>query len=138
MEENELCNTVTGMAKRLCSTYVDPKGLTGFVACSLIALDKGPGIRPIGVGEVLCRIVVKTVLQIVAEDILPSFDNMVSPSMNRAGSDGYVFNSVVARTGQRRSTFTNVDFLLRLLKALEASTSNSPSVASFSYISFIA
>ena len=65
----ELCNAVARVAKRLCSTYVDPKGLTSFVACRLIALDKSPGIRPIGVGEVLRRIVGKAVLKIVAEDV---------------------------------------------------------------------
>ena len=48
---------------------VDPEGLTSFVACRLIALDKCPGVRPIGVGEVLRRIVSKTILSLVREDI---------------------------------------------------------------------
>ena len=28
----------------LCTTYVDPVGLTAFTACRLIALDKYPGV----------------------------------------------------------------------------------------------
>ena len=37
--------------------YVDPAGLEALAACRLIALDKHPGVRPIGVGECLRRLV---------------------------------------------------------------------------------
>ena len=57
------------MARRLCSSYVDPEGLKSFVACRLIALDKDPGVRPIGIGEVLRRIIGKAVLTIASDDI---------------------------------------------------------------------
>ena len=49
------CELYTAMAmvgKRICTSYVDPMGLRAFVACRLIALDKCPGVRPIGIGEV--------------------------------------------------------------------------------------
>ena len=36
----------------LVQTGVDPKGLFAFVACRLIPLNKNPGVRPIGIGEV--------------------------------------------------------------------------------------
>ena len=39
------------------------------MACRLILLDKCPGIRPIGVGEVPRRIIAKGVLRIVGPDI---------------------------------------------------------------------
>ena len=38
-------------------------------ACRLIALDKMPGIWPIGVGEVVKRIIGKAILRTVKEDI---------------------------------------------------------------------
>lgn len=58
---DELCTAVARVARRLCSNYVDPEGITSLVACRLIALDKSPGVRPIGIGEVLRRIIGKAV-----------------------------------------------------------------------------
>ena len=49
----DICNALASLARRLCTDYVDPDGLTGFTACCLIALDKCPGVRPISVGEVV-------------------------------------------------------------------------------------
>ena len=49
----DICNALAGLARRLCTEYVDPAGLTAFTACHLIALDKCPGVRPVGVGEVV-------------------------------------------------------------------------------------
>ena len=66
---NDLCSAVARVARRLCSTYVDPRGLTSFVAYRLIALDKCPGVRPIGVGEVLRRVIGKAVLETITDDI---------------------------------------------------------------------
>ena len=48
------------MTKRLCTEYVDPRGLEAIYANRLIPLDKGEeAVRPIGVGEVLRRIMGK-------------------------------------------------------------------------------
>ena len=68
-DSDQLCEAIARLAIRVSTTCVDPEGLTSFVACRLIALDKCPGVRPIGVGEVLRRIVSKTILSLVREDI---------------------------------------------------------------------
>ena len=65
----ELCNALAGVARRLCTSAVAPESLSAFVACRLISLDKNPGIRPIGIGEVPRRIIAKSVLRVVPEDI---------------------------------------------------------------------
>ena len=49
---------------------VDPKSIEGLVACRIIPLHKSPGIRPIGVGEVLRRIIGKAILTVLKSDIL--------------------------------------------------------------------
>ena len=48
---------------------VHPDGLSAFVACCLIPLDKQPGVRPIGIGEVPQHIIAKAILRLVDLDI---------------------------------------------------------------------
>ena len=60
-ESTELCDALASTARRISSSFVDPNGLSAFVACQLIALDKRPGIRPIGVGETSRRIIGKAI-----------------------------------------------------------------------------
>ena len=68
----DICNALASLARRLCTDYVDPAGLTAFTACRLIALDKCPGVRPIGVGEVVRRIVGKAILSVIGVEIQQS------------------------------------------------------------------
>ena len=55
----DLCHSLTLLAKRICTSFVDPAGLAPLLTCRLVALDKCPGVRPIGIGEVVRRIVSK-------------------------------------------------------------------------------
>ena len=48
---------------------MDPKGLHALLACRLIALDKGPGVRPIGICETARRIISKAVLSVTKADL---------------------------------------------------------------------
>ena len=71
-----LCDAIASLAKKLCREEVHPSCLSEFLACRLIPLDKGVdrdgnlGIRPIGIGEVLRRIVGKVVVHSIKEDII--------------------------------------------------------------------
>ena len=65
----ELCSALAAVARRICTSYVDPNSLKAFVASRLIALNKCPGIRPIGVGKVVRRIIGKAILTVISEDI---------------------------------------------------------------------
>ena len=49
---NDLCHSLALPAKRLCTVSVDPQGFSPLLACRLVALDKNPGICPIGICEV--------------------------------------------------------------------------------------
>ena len=66
----DLCHAISAFGHRICTSYVDPTGLTAYTACRLIPLDKNPGVRPIGVGEVLRRIVGRAVMRIARQDLL--------------------------------------------------------------------
>ena len=50
--------------------------MEAFLSCTLIPLDKNPGVRPIGIGEVLRRIVGKSIITILKPEILQSAGNL--------------------------------------------------------------
>ena len=65
----DLCHSLALLARRICSTFVDPKGLAAFLAFRLIALDKCPVVRPIGICDTARQIVSKAVLHITRADL---------------------------------------------------------------------
>ena len=68
---DDLCHAIALLARMLCSEELaDSKSIKGLVACRLIPLDKSPGIRPIGVSEVLRCIKCKAILTVLKSDIL--------------------------------------------------------------------
>ena len=69
-ETSSLCEAIAGVAKRICTQPVSPSGLNALLACRLVPLNKNPGVRPIGVGEVAQRIVCKAVIRVVRKDIM--------------------------------------------------------------------
>jgi hypothetical protein len=68
---DDLCHAIALMARTLCGEdLTDPESISPLMACRLIPLDKSPGVRPIGIGEVLRRIIGKSVMSITKSDIL--------------------------------------------------------------------
>ena len=53
-----------GSERRISSSFVDPEPLQPLIACRLIAMDKCPGVRPIGIGEVVRHILSKAILSV--------------------------------------------------------------------------
>ena len=84
---SELCTAIADLAKKLCRDDINPDTLHEFVSNRLIPLDKGtdkegnPGVRPIGVGEILRRIIGKVVVGNIREDII----NAAGPLQTCAG-----------------------------------------------------
>ena len=66
---DDLCTSLAAVARKLCTCLVDPAGLSAFVAERLIALDKHPGVQPIGISKVCRRFIAKVVLRILQPDI---------------------------------------------------------------------
>lgn len=64
--------------------------------------------------------------------VVPSLDGMHSPPIKSYGSERYVFVDTVPRAGQRLLMLASAAFLFKQLKALDASTSRTPSVDSSS------
>ena len=64
------------MIKKLCTVENQSKSLEAFLANQLIPLDKIPGLRPTGVGEVLRRIAGKVIVSHLKEDVIQSVGSL--------------------------------------------------------------
>lgn len=98
---SNLCHALALVARRLCTSFVDPKSLSAFVACRLIALDKNPGVRPIGIHS--CRrIISKAILTVLGQDVIDA----VGPLQLCAGQD----SGCEAAVHSIRQLFSNSSF----------------------------
>ena len=79
-----LCNSIANIVRRLASEHVDPTCIDSLLNCRLIPLDKNPGIRPIGIGEVLRRIMGKAVSTFKKVDAMKA----VGPLQLSVGQEG--------------------------------------------------
>ena len=59
-----LCSAIATMTKKLCTEYVDPRSIETILANRLIP------VRPIGVGEVIRRIMGKCVMSVTKQDVI--------------------------------------------------------------------
>jgi hypothetical protein len=66
---SNLCNALSSVARRLATEAVCSQNLEAFLANRLIPLDKCPGIRPIGIGEIPRRIIGKAIIRHLRHDI---------------------------------------------------------------------
>ena len=87
---DDLCCSLALVARKLCTSCVDPDGIIALVACRLIALNKCPGVRPIGVGEVVRRIIAKAILSIVKLDVLEAAGSLQLCAGQDAGNEAAV------------------------------------------------
>ena len=59
------------MTRRLCTEFIDPLSIETILANRLIPRDKGKGaVRPIGVGEVMQRIMGKCVMHVTKPEFI--------------------------------------------------------------------
>ena len=55
----DLCESLASVARRICSSYMNPTLIAPLLSCRLIALNKNPGVRPIGISDTARRIIAK-------------------------------------------------------------------------------
>ena len=87
---SDLCNAVAGTARRLCVSLPHPSYLDAYTACRLIALDKLPGVRPIGVGEVVRRIIGKAIMVVIRPDVVKAAGSLQLCAGQEAGAEAAV------------------------------------------------
>ena len=67
------------------------------MACPLVALDKRPGVRPVGIGETLCRALDKLVVRESGDQAKTACGNLQLCAGLEAGTEG-----ATHAVGQRR------------------------------------
>ena len=117
---SDLCHALAAVARRLCTTFVDPKGISPFLASCLIALDKRSGIRPIGICEIPKRIIAKAVLFVTKGDL----KDAAGPKQLCAGQ----IAGIEAAIHSMRSIFSRADTEAVLIDATNAFNSLSRQV----------
>ena len=69
----ELCEAVADLGRKLSTTHVNPLFLKAYSACRLVPLSKtNNGVRPVGIGEVLRRIVGKALMKHMNNEVVSS------------------------------------------------------------------
>ena len=87
----DLCAAIATMARKLCTEYVDPFSIEAILANRLIPLDKGEGaVRPIGVGEVLRRIIGKCVMKVTKLDVIDASGSLQVCAGHKSGSEAAI------------------------------------------------
>ena len=87
-EAKDLRDQIAILARKLAKQIIDPTSIESLIACRLIPLNKNPGVRPIGIGEILRRIIGKTIGWFLKSDIQEAartFTNINRPE-RRCGS----------------------------------------------------
>ena len=86
---SDLCQTLTKVIKKHWTEQLSTS-LEGFLACQLILFKKNPGLRPIGVGEVLRRIIRKVIVSVVRNDITSSVGSLQVCAGHEAGCEAAI------------------------------------------------
>ena len=118
----------------MCTQEIDPKELMAFVACRLIPLDKKPGVRPIGIGDVSRRIIAKAILYVIRTDIQLAAGALQTCAGHDAGAEAaiHAMRDIFARENtdavllvdasnafnqvNRQSALHNIQFCVHLLQ----------------------
>ena len=86
-----LCESIATLTRRLCTEFVDPLTIEPIVASRLIPLDKGNDeVRPIGVGEVIRRIIGKCVTRVAKQDVINASWAMQVCSGQKSGREAAI------------------------------------------------
>ena len=101
---------------RICQQFVDPTGLDAFTACRLVALDKCPEVRPIGIGKVVRRIIGKAVLAVTGPHVQDVTGALQACAGQRGGSEA----AVHAMRRQFQDTNTEAVLLVDALNAFNS------------------
>ena len=86
-----LYDALTTLTRNLCTEYVDPWSIEALVVSRLIPLDKNGGaVRPIGVGDVVRRVISKCVMKVVKPDVMEASGSLQLCAGQPSGSEAAI------------------------------------------------
>ena len=89
-EGKELREQIAIFARKLATEHLNPGPLEPFTSCRLISLNKNPGVRPVGVGEVLRRIVGKTIAWSLRDEVQEAVGPLQVSSGIKGGAEAAI------------------------------------------------
>jgi len=87
---DDFCKALSKVIQKLCTDKSCSTTIESLMACRLIPLDKNPGLRPIGVGEVLRRIIGKVVTYTLRNDVIKSVGSLQVCAGHEAGAEAAI------------------------------------------------
>ncbi len=91
-KSEELRYRIAQIARRLCTDKIEPRFLNAFTASRLVPLGKdgGTGVRPIGIGEVIRRVIGKSVMRFVKLDVIEGSGSLQVCSGQQSGCEAAI------------------------------------------------
>ena len=86
----DLRKAIANFIKKNYTEEISTTSIETFIACRLIPLDKNPGLRPIGVGEILRRITGKIIVPVVKKEVISSTGSLQVYAGQEAGSEAAI------------------------------------------------
>ena len=108
----QLRTTIAGMCRRICTEEVNPDCLEELLSCRLIPLkkkDDPKGVRPIGIGEVLRRIMGKAVMSVIRPDIMEACGSLQTCSGIESGIEAAVHSMATQFKNEKTQAMLLVD-----------------------------
>ena len=105
----DLRTALANVTKKICREDVHDHSLEAFLACRLVPLDKQPGLRPIGVGEVLRRVSAKVVMSVVKKDVVTASSKIQMCSGQEAGCEAAIHSMRKMFEGEESEAVILVD-----------------------------
>ena len=102
----DLCAAIATTSRKLCTEYVDPLSIEAILVNRLKPLNKGEGeVRPIGVGEVLRRIIGKWVMKVTKPDVIDASGSLQVCAGHKSGSEAAIHAIVIYLTLMKQMLF---------------------------------
>jgi len=90
VESSDLCTALAKLTRLLCTDVQQNDSLEPLLASRLIPLNKNPGLRPIGIGETLRRIIGKSVARALKQEVTNSVGSLQVCAGQDAGCEAAI------------------------------------------------